>query len=219
MQIICFEKTQFRRGAVFVIFCNGKFTLQQKLVRRSRWNHGHALHCTKKVPYSFPSGSGSHIWPLFTYKLWQQKVRQPVVKIDVASVLKPDASIRRVKKQDYGEPQKTVRIEKFSDCVREGGMWRTHPARARNVGCRVFSPLCMTRNMGGFIPERGGGREGEKGITENPCFPHEGQCQGTTCLRQENWAGTERDLEGKGRRGSRGCKKQPGLTSGVTLLR
>lgn len=64
--------------------------------------------------------------------------------------------------------------------------------------CRVVSPVGMTRNMGGFKPERVEGREAGKGITENPCFPREGRCRGTTCLGQENWQDIESDLEGKG---------------------
>lgn len=82
-------------------------------------------------------------------------------------------------------------------------------------------PVCMTRNMGRFISERVEGRKGGRGITENPCFPQEGQCWGTTCLGQENWQGTERVLRERAEEvaGGRGCKKQPGLTRGFLCYR
>lgn len=76
----------------------------------------------------------------------------------------------------------------------EQGVW--------GVGCRMVSPVCTTRNMGGFIAERVG-RETRKGDYRDPCFPHEGQCRATACLGQENWQGTEIDLKGKGGRGVR----------------
>lgn len=82
-------------------------------------------------------------------------------------------------------------------------------------------PVCMIRNMGRFISERVEGRKGGRGITENPCFPQEGQCWGTTCLGQENWQGTERVLRERAEEvaGGRGCKKQPGLTRRFSCYR
>lgn len=54
------------------------------------------------------TGGFSFSWSAFTYKLWQQKLRLLVVKMDVASVLKPGVPIRVVKRH-CGEQQKTVK--------------------------------------------------------------------------------------------------------------
>lgn len=57
MQMICFERRQFRNEAIFVMFHNRKLIFQQRLVCSSQWNHGRVLHCVKTVPYSFsPQG-------------------------------------------------------------------------------------------------------------------------------------------------------------------
>lgn len=52
------------------------------------------------------------------------------------------------------------------------------------------------RHVWGAIPGRVGGREEGRVFTDNPCFPHQGQYQGSTCLGH-NWEGMERDFEGR----------------------
>lgn len=53
----------------------------------------------------------------------------------------------------------------------KGVCGEANSAWAGVVGWRMVSPVCTTRNVGGFIPERVGGREQGRGITENPRFP------------------------------------------------
>lgn len=67
-----------------------------------------------------------------------------------------------------------------------------------SMECGVLDalPTVFDNHVGGIIPGRVGGKRGRREFTANPCFPHCGQYQGSTCLGP-NWQGTERDLEGR----------------------
>lgn len=82
------------------------------------------------------------------------------------------------------------------------------------MGCRMVSPVCTTRNMGGFIPERVGG------LQRIHVFHMRGNAEG-----QRAWGRrTGKALKGILKEGTeevaggRGCRKWPGLTRGVPAI-
>lgn len=83
--------------------------------------------------------TGSFSWSAFTHKLQRQKVRLPVVKMGVASVLQPGVPVKVVK-GTVESSRKQEGQRRSCECVGKRGVQRSQQCLSRECGVQGGLP-------------------------------------------------------------------------------